>query len=287
MPQEVSSSIPECIVVASPPLACGSSSQCVVVCAQGVRELATLSPGGPSSAGSANHELRGIQFRAMTALNRLRDEVTRLGSFADTPELRHRIAANSQRFRELAEQFREAVNKHPEKTSTAPQKIVRDFQDLLQNFERVMGAAREKEAASLPRTSQDGIEDGASQASRDYLEQQALLEQQQKQQLVSTENELRFNEALIEERDLAITEITGQIGEVHQIFQDLAVLVHDQGEMIDDIESNLTRAVTRTGDAHVQILRAERSQRRSRNTWCFLMMLAAGVVGILLLIILA
>eukprot|EP00889_Picochlorum_renovo_P008562 jgi/Picre1/35592/NNA_003053.t1 len=100
------------------------------------------------------------------------------------------------------------------------------------------------------------------------------------------ENQVQYNEALIEERDRAITEITGQIGEVHQIFQDLAVLVHDQGEMVDDIEANLTRASNKTHDAHTQLIRAERSQRRARSTWCFLAMLAGGAIGVLLLIVL-
>ena len=234
----------------------------------------------------ANQELRAIQFRAVTAFNRLRDDVARLGTQADTPDLRRRIAGSTHRFGELAQQFRDSVSKHPAKDATPTQKIMRDFQDLLKNSERLLSTAREREAASLPRAAGAAAaqQDGASLAD---VERQALLEQQQKQELLQTEGELRFNESLIEERDQAITEITGQIGEVHQIFQDLAVLVHDQGEMLDDIEANLTRAATQTQDAHVQIVRAERSQRRSRNTWCFLMLLAAGVVGILLLVVLS
>lgn len=232
----------------------------------------------------ANQELRAIQFRAATAFNRLRDDVARLGTQADTPELRRRIAGSTHRFGELAQQFRDAVSNHPAKDSTPTQKIMRDFQDLLKKSERLLGSAREKEAASLPRSAGAAQQDSSSLAD---VEHQALLEQQHKQELLHTEGELRFNEALIEERDQAITEITGQIGEVHQIFQDLAVLVHDQGEMLDDIESNLTRAGTQTQDAHIQIVRAERSQRRSRNTWCFLLLLAAGVVGILLLVVLS
>lgn len=74
---------------------------------------------------------------------------------------------------------------------------------------------------------------------------------------------------------------------MHQIFQDLAVLVVDQGAQLDDIESNLTRAAERAGDASVQISRAERSQRAARGRWCFLLAITAVVVGILLLIILA
>ena len=221
--------------------------------------------------------------------------MARLGTPADTPDLRRRVAGTTQRFGELALQFREQAGRHPAKDSTAAQKIRRDFQGLLKNSERLMGTAREKEAASLPRAppaaaaaaaAAAGL-DAASAAARADVERQALLEQGRKQELLRIEGDLRFNEALIEERDLAIGEISGQIGEVHQIFQDLAVLVHDQGEALGDIESNLTRAAHSAADAHTQVVRAERLQRRASSTWCFLMMLAAGVLGVLLLIILA
>ena len=46
------------------------------------------------------------------------------------------------------------------------------------------------------------------------------------------DNEISFNEAVIEEREQGIQEIQQQIGAVNEIFKDLAVLVHDQGAMI-------------------------------------------------------
>jgi syntaxin 7 len=101
------------------------------------------------------------------------------------------------------------------------------------------------------------------------------------------EEQLLHNEIVIEERSVAIQEISGQIGEVHQIFQDLAVLVHDQGEAVDDIESNIVRAAQKTQDAHVQVRRAERSQRKAARNKCFLMMLGAGAVTVLFIILLA
>lgn len=41
-----------------------------------------------------------------------------------------------------------------------------------------------------------------------------------------------YNEAVIEEREQGIREIHQQIGEVNEIFKDLAVLVHEQGYML-------------------------------------------------------
>lgn len=268
--------------------------------AQGGRELGRL-PGGTASGGggggdavaAANAELKGIQFRAVTAFNRLRDDVGRLGTPSDTADLRRRIAASGERFKALAQEFRQRVAAHPARDSSAAQKLLRDFQSLLKTSERLMETAKAKEAASLPRQPAGAAMAAAAQqyelsaAAREAAERQALLESQRKQELLSIENQLQFNEAVIEERDHAITEISGQIGEVHQIFQDLAVLVNDQGEQLDDIEANITRAAERTADATVQIGHAERSQRSARNKWCFLLVITFVVLLILILIILA
>ncbi len=194
--------------------------------------------------------------------------------------------------RELAAQFRAQAEAHPAKEGVAAQKAVRDFQALLASVERLMATAREKEAAALPRAARGGAAAAAAaataaadEAGRAGVEREALLEAARKQELVRAEGELRFNEALIEERDSAIAEISGQIGEVHQIFQDLAVLVHDQGEALDDIEANLTRAADSAAGARVQVARAERSQRAARRTWCFMAALAAGVLVVLVLVL--
>lgn len=53
------------------------------------------------------------------------------------------------------------------------------------------------------------------------------------------DNEITFNEAIIEEREQGIQEIQQQIGEVNEIFKDLAVLVHDQGAVIGKLSLNL------------------------------------------------
>ena len=50
-----------------------------------------------------------------------------------------------------------------------------------------------------------------------------------------------------------ILEIQQQIGEVNEIFQDLAVLVNEQGQMIDDIEANIVSTAVRTKAGAVQL----------------------------------
>jgi syntaxin 7 len=61
---------------------------------------------------------------------------------------------------------------------------------------------------------------------------------------IQLENETVFNEAVIEEREQGIREIHQQIGEVNEIFKDLAVLVHEQGYMIGSCEHAHTHTHT-------------------------------------------
>lgn len=104
------------------------------------------------------------------------------------------------------------------------------------------------------------------------------------------DNEIAFNEAIIEERDQGIQEIQQQIGEVNEIFKDLAVLVHEQGTMIgklismhlilihsmikeadivflfpDDIGSNIEGAHAATAQAKSQLVKAAKSQRSNSS----------------------
>jgi len=228
-----------------------------------------------ATAQDLQRRLKSIHFKAVTAYNRLKEEVH---SLAPNPYAAGKI-------KELGQEFRLALEEcedEQEKESLQTQKIVRDFQGVLQRSEAAMKEYEERSARKN------------AYQSREPLPNQYELQDMQRQQQVQDEAkdtvheaQLRHNEIVIEERNVAITEISGQIGEVHQIFQDLAVLVHDQGEAVDDIESSITRAAQKTQDAHVQVRRAERNQRKAARNRCFLMLLGAGAVAILFIVLLA
>lgn len=62
-----------------------------------------------------------------------------------------------------------------------------------------------------------------------------------RQELVLLDNEIAFNESIIDEREQGIRDIQEQIGEANEIFKDLAVLVHDQGLLIGKPVSHIQR----------------------------------------------
>ena len=60
-----------------------------------------------------------------------------------------------------------------------------------------------------------------------------------RQEVVLLDNEISFNEAMIDEREQGIKDIEEQIGQANEIFKDLAVLVHEQGVVIGKMPATL------------------------------------------------
>jgi syntaxin 7 len=125
----------------------------------------------------------------------------------------------------------------------------------------------------------------ADEGTDEQLERQALLQQQQQRQAQVMGNVLEYNEALIEERDQGIAEIHRQIGEVNEMFQDLAVLVNDQGQQLLTIDDQITATAERTRDGGAQLVKAERSQRSARNKCLCIWLVAALVLAVVIIVL--
>ncbi|URE21159.1 hypothetical protein MUK42_12443 [Musa troglodytarum] len=93
-----------------------------------------------------------------------------------------------------------------------------------------------------------------------------LLWEQTRQEFLSFENEIAFNEAIIEEREKHIKEIHYDVQQIHEIYQDLAVLLHDQPISIDNIDKHIEESAASTGRAKEQLYKASKCSR-SRSFW--------------------
>ncbi|KAG2333790.1 hypothetical protein Bca52824_004970 [Brassica carinata] len=71
---------------------------------------------------------------------------------------------------------------------------------------------------------------------------------------------------------------TGEIGEVNEIVKDLAVLVNDQGVMIDDISSNIDNSHAATAQATAQL--------RNSSLTCLLILIFGIVLLIVIIVVL-
>ncbi|KAE9446115.1 hypothetical protein C3L33_22069, partial [Rhododendron williamsianum] len=78
------------------------------------------------------------------------------------------------------------------------------------------------------------------------------------QEILLLGNEIAFNEAIMEEREQGIRDIQEEIGQTNEIFKDLAVLVYEQGVVIDDIQSNIEDSSGASTQARVQLSKASK-----------------------------
>ncbi|KAG5577943.1 hypothetical protein H5410_058077 [Solanum commersonii] len=195
-------------------------------------------------------------------------------------------------------------------------KLAKDFQAVLKEFQKAQRLAAERETSYSPFVPQSVLPSSSTDSEVDVSsdkgqEQRALLVESRRQEVLLLDNEISFNEAIIEERDQGIQEVQQQIGEVNEIFKDLAVLVHEQGTMIgkitffhfsiqvpretyfdvcssfsDDIGSNIENSHAATAQGRTQLAKAAKTQRSNSSLTCLLMVIF-GIVLLIVIIVLA
>ncbi|XP_012684123.1 syntaxin-2 [Clupea harengus] len=90
----------------------------------------------------------------------------------------------------------------------------------------------------------------------------------------------------IESRHQDIMRLESSIKELHDMFMDMAMLVETQGEMINNIENNVTNAVEYVASAKEECKKAVRYQKKARRKkLCLAICVAAACVLLLVIII--
>ncbi|CAL4964403.1 unnamed protein product [Urochloa decumbens] len=237
---------------------------------------------GPASAAAgagASQAVASGVFQINTAVATFQRLVNTLGTPKDTPDLRDRIHKTRQHITQLVKDTSDKLKQASEADhrvevsatkKIADAKLAKDFQAVLKEFQKAQRLAVEREAAYAPFVSQAGLPQSynsseVNNGADKLAEQRTQLLESRRQELVFLDNEIVFNTAIIEERDQGMQEIQHQITEVNEIFKDLAVLVHDQGAMIDDIDSHIENAVVATSQAKGQLSKAAKTQKSNSS----------------------
>jgi len=176
-------------------------------------------------------------------------------------------------------QYRIRTNMH--------QTLTRKFLDLMQEYQEVQTKYKNKYRERVerqykiakPDATQEEI-DEALESGNTQIFQKQILDMQHHQQA---------KEALIyiENRHRDIMRLEQSIKELHQLFLDMAILVEAQGELIDQIEYNVSQSVAYSKEAVKQLNQANQLQKKSRKKMCCLIVillilfvvLGGGLIG--------
>lgn len=127
------------------------------------------------------------------------------------------------------------------------------------------------------RASEDEIEHLIETGESELIFQKAILEQGRGQ--------VQETLAEIQERHAAVRDLERSLLELHQIFLDLAVLVEAQGEMLDNIENQVSKSVDYIQEGNKALQKAKVIQRNTRKWMCFAVIALLVIALIIVLVV--
>ncbi|XP_041009685.1 syntaxin-22-like [Juglans microcarpa x Juglans regia] len=228
-------------------------------------------------------------FQINTAVSSFSRLVNSLGTPKDTLELRDRLHKTRLHIGVLVKdttaklkQAASETDQHLEVSAAkkiTDAKLAKDFQLVLREFQKVQRLAVERETTYAPFVPKEVLPSSYDAHELDISssrtpEQRALLLESKRQEVVLVD-EIIFNEASTEEI------------EVNEMFKDLAVLVHEQGAMIDDVSSNIERSHAEIIQATSQLAKAAKTQKSGSSLTCLLLLIFGAVLLIVIVVIVA
>ncbi|KAH0631283.1 hypothetical protein JD844_005563 [Phrynosoma platyrhinos] len=268
--------------------------------------LETYRPGGlpPRDFGSIIQTCSANVQRLAQCTSQIKNLMSQLGTKQDSSKLQE----NLQQLQHTANRLAKETNEYLKELGSLPlplstseqrqqklqkERLMNDFSTALNNFQAVQRRVSEKEKETIARAragSRLSNQIIILQADEKHREEQLVSfnSNEEWNQMQSQEEDVAITEQdleLIKERETAIRQLEADILDVNQIFKDLAMMIHDQGDIIDSIEANVETAEVHVENANEQLQRAAYYQKKSRKKICILVLGLAVVVLILVLII--
>ncbi|XP_069743138.1 syntaxin-7-like [Narcine bancroftii] len=210
----------------------------------------------------------------------------------DNIELQHQLQQKKQLVNHLAKETEKYIKEFGSLAGTSEQRqkklqkdrMVADFTAALTNFQRIQREVAEKEKEFVARVRagshlSTGLPDGQKGEIIFSLESPNQFQDQIEDGI--TEEDLE----LIKERENAIKQLESDILDINEIFKDLGMMIHEQGDLVDSIEANVETGEVHVQQANQQLSRAAEYQRKSRKKICILiiiLVIVAVVVGVII-----
>jgi len=164
--------------------------------------------------------------------------------------------------------------------------LLREFQMAIETFQKLQQTAviRSKEFVIQ---AQIVAHSEASDVNSEPEDAPLMLAQVNEQRGRQLANEISYNQALIVEREMGITEIQAAVNEVNDMLKNTGSLVSEQQYGFDNIMANVELASSRTRNAASELRIAEDYRRRRPLVSCWLIVIALLTSLIILAILLS
>ncbi len=102
---------------------------------------------------------------------------------------------------------------------------------------------------------------------------------------METQKLITNNDEFIQERYEGMERLERTMQDVNDIYRDLSVIIHHHGDMLDNIEMNVTDGMEHVERGTQQLEKAEKHQRKAQRSKCWLLAVLLVVLAILALIL--
>jgi Tfp pilus assembly protein PilE len=227
--------------------------------------------------------------------------INQIGTASDTIELHDKL----HQVQHYSNQLAKETSQHLKDLSHLPttqseqrehrlqqERLVNSFTAALNSFQMAQRRQKDKESGSTLRTARGrgavagGFDafagDGSTSDKLIPLDSSGTSKQQQQQILAEDEDE---EIELLRDREQSLRQLESDIMDVNQIFKDLSVLVHEQGDIVDSIEANMERSALNVERGTEQLLQARNYQAKVRRRKFCILIIVLVVVAIIAIII--
>ncbi|XP_067240465.1 syntaxin-7 [Chanodichthys erythropterus] len=221
--------------------------------------------------------------------NEIQQMMRHFGTAQDTTVLRQTLQEKQQNVNHLAkvtDKYMKDFSSLPVTTEQRQRKIQRErliseFSNALGVFQKIQREVqkKEKEYVARVRASSRISAGDPDDSTGGFLApfQSDTQAQTQRYEENITEEDLQ----LIQERESAIRQLESDITGINEIFRDLGMMVHEQGDMIDSIEANVSNAEVYVESATQQLNSAAGYQTSFRKK-IFILIIVLVVVAVVI-----
>ncbi|XP_022316970.2 syntaxin-7-like isoform X2 [Crassostrea virginica] len=202
-------------------------------------------------------------------VSQIQNNVSKIGTPQDSDEIRDRVHQLTHHTNQVAKESNKLMKdlahltvpgSEQSKWRMQRDRLTDEFSTALKNFQTIQRTAAEKERASVARARAQSGNYTKSPFDDDTGREDMNMTPgfSQTRQILQMEEDVDLD--MLHEREAAIKQLESDIVDVNQIFKDLGMLVHEQGEMLDSIETNVENSHGHVETGQKQLLLASSYQ---------------------------